>query len=120
MRKIEKISYEQLKKDISDDKNLYDNYDSPKRSTKNSARYDIKALMDYVIKPNEIVKIPTGDKASMNNDDVLFLIIRSSFGFKYNARLCNQVGVIDSDYYNNIDNEGHIFVALKNEGWIKI
>ncbi|MBR5669913.1 dUTP diphosphatase, partial [Candidatus Saccharibacteria bacterium] len=28
---------------------------------------------------------------------------------------CNQVGVIDSDYYNNPDNEGHIFVKLQNE-----
>ena len=37
-------------------------------------------------------------------------------GFKYNVRMCNQVGVIDHDYYNNIDNEGHFWVALKNEG----
>jgi dUTP pyrophosphatase len=37
-------------------------------------------------------------------------------GFKYNVRLCNQVGIVDSDYYNNIDNEGHIYVALQNEG----
>ncbi len=37
-------------------------------------------------------------------------------GFKYNIRLCNQVGVIDADYYNNPDNEGHIFVKIQNEG----
>ena len=30
--------------------------------------------------------------------------------------MCNQVGIIDSDYYNNTDNEGHIWVALQNEG----
>ena len=47
---------------------------------------------------------------------MLFLIIRSSIGFKYNVRMCNQVGVIDADYYNNEDNEGHMFVSLQNEG----
>ena len=35
-------------------------------------------------------------------------------GFKYNVRLCNQVGVIDKDYYNNKDNEGHIFFQVVN------
>lgn len=48
----------------------------------------------------------------MNEDEVLFLIVRSSMGFKYNVRLCNQVGIIDKDYYNNIDNEGHIFIKI--------
>ena len=37
-------------------------------------------------------------------------------GFKYNVRLCNQVGVIDADYYNNEDNEGHIWLRVQNEG----
>ena len=37
-------------------------------------------------------------------------------GFKYNIRLVNQVGVIDADYYNNKDNEGHIFLKIQNEG----
>ena len=52
----------------------------------------------------------------MNKDEVLLILVRSSMGFKYNIRLCNQVGIVDSDYYNNPDNEGHIFIALKNEG----
>lgn len=37
-------------------------------------------------------------------------------GFKYNIRLVNQVGIIDADYYNNKDNEGHIFIKIQNEG----
>ena len=71
---------------------------------------------DIEIKPDEVVKIPTGIKVIMEEDDFLGLYIRSSLGFKYNLRLCNQVGIIDADYYNNIDNEGHMFVKLKNEG----
>ena len=52
----------------------------------------------------------------MNEDEFLGIYVRSSLGIKYNIRLCNQVGIIDYDYYNNIDNEGHIFVRLCNEG----
>ena len=116
MRAFEKISFDQFKKDISTDEKLYHDYLIPKRATTNSAGYDFYALNDYVIKPGKSVLIATGVKARMQKDEVLLLIIRSSMGFKYNLRLVNQVGVIDADYYNNSENEGHIFVKLKNEG----
>ena len=116
MRYFEKISFEQFKKDVSDNKELYDAYNIPKRSTKGSAGYDFEAFLDFVLKPGEIKKIPTGIKANMNDGEVLLVVVRSSMGFKYNVRLCNQVGVIDNDYYNNPDNEGHIFVKIQNEG----
>ena len=116
MRKFEKISFEQFKKDISDNKELYETYNLPKRGTKSSAGYDFFALFDYTLKPGEIMKIPTGIKSQFNDDEVLFLIDRSSMGFKWNVRMCNQVGVIDADYYNNSDNEGHIWIKIQNEG----
>ena len=119
MRKFEKISFEQFKKDINDDKNLYNEYLIPKRSTKTSAGYDFKAIEEFSLRPGEIKKIPTGIKACMEKDEVLLIVVRSSMGFKYNIRMCNQVGVIDSDYYNNEKNEGHIWIALKNEGDIE-
>ena len=116
MRKFEKISFEQFKKDVKDDKKLYEEYNLPRRSTKSSAGYDFESLSDFTIKPGEIKMIPTGIKAAMNEGEVLFLIVRSSQGFKYNIRMCNQVGVIDKDYYNSPENEGHIWIKLKNEG----
>ena len=72
--------------------------------------------MDFSIKPGETKKIPTGIKAYMKEDEFLMIIVRSSTGFKYNVRLVNQVGIIDQDYYNNKDNEGHMWVKLQNEG----
>ena len=42
MRKFYKISYEQFKKDVCDDKELYESIELPKRSTSKSAGYDIK------------------------------------------------------------------------------
>ena len=115
-RFFEKISFEQFKNDIKEDINLYDEYQLPVRKTSHSAGYDFIAMEDFEIKPGEIKKIATGYKACLKDDEVLMLFVRSSMGFKYNIRLTNQVGIIDSDYYNNIDNEGHIFVKLQNEG----
>lgn len=116
MRYFEKISFEQFKKDISDNKELYDSYDIPKRSTKYSAGYDFESVLDFVIKPGENKLIPTGIKANMNEGETLFMVERSSQGFKYNIRMCNQIGIIDKDYYNSPKNEGHIFIKLYNEG----
>lgn len=67
------------------------------------------------MKPGERKKVPTGIKSYFDRKEVLLLIVRSSMGFKYNIRLCNQVGVIDSDYYNNKDNEGHIWLMTQND-----
>lgn len=116
MRIFEKISYEQFKKDIIDDQTIYDSYNIPVRHTKCSAGYDFEAILPFELKPGEIKKIPTGIKVNMNEDEMLMIVVRSSTGFKYNVRMCNQVGIIESDYYNNITNEGHMWIALQNEG----
>lgn len=52
----------------------------------------------------------------MNKDEMLMLVVRSSMGFKYNVRMCNQIGIFESDYYNNSNNEGHAWLKLQNEG----
>ena len=116
MRKFEKISFEQFKKQVKDDKKLYDRVQIPKRDSKATAGYDINVVEEFTINPGEIKKLPTGIKACFNDDEVLFLIDRSSTGFKYNIRMCNQVAVIDADYYNNPDNEGHLWIKIQNEG----
>ncbi len=116
MRKFEVISINQFNKDFKDTDTKYDDIIIPKRSTKFSAGYDFYMPYDLTIKKNEVVLIPTGIKAMLNSDEFLGIYIRSSLGFKYNLRMCNQVGIVDSDYYNNTSNEGHIFVKLKNEG----
>ena len=91
-------------------------YQLPKRSTNHSAGYDFFAIEDFILKPGEIKTIPTGIKVYMQENEMLFLLVRSSVGFKYNVRLCNQVGLIESDYYNNKSNEGHMLVRLQNHG----
>ena len=114
MRKFEKVSIDEFSKYY--DKTMYEEYDLPKRMTRHSAGYDFLAIEGFTIKPGEMKKIPTGYKATFGNDEMLMILVRSSMGFKYNVRMTNQVGIIESDYYNNIDNEGHMFVSLQNEG----
>ena len=116
MRKFEKISFKQFKKDVSNNKELYESITLPKRSTSHSAGYDIKSIINVTIKPGESTIIKTGLKVDMNETEVLYIFDRSSLGFKYDVFLSNSVGVIDSDYYNNEDNEGHIQIKLINMG----
>ncbi|MBR0426602.1 MAG: hypothetical protein IJK18_00125 [Clostridia bacterium] len=116
MRDFEKISFKQFVKDIKNDIRLYNDIKIPQRDSDYTAGYDIYLLEDIKLEKNEIKKIPTGLKCYFGKDEVLLLVVRSSMGFKYNIRLCNQVGVIDADYYNNEDNEGHIWLRVQNEG----
>ena len=116
MRKFERISFDQFIKDVKDDRMLYDSIELPKRSTKASAGYDIKSVEEGIIKPGEAKIFKTGLKVSMNTDEVLNIYSRSGHGYKYNICLVNSVGVIDSDYYNNPDNEGHFSIKLINLG----
>lgn len=114
MRGFEIISQNEWVK--TQDESLYENVKKPVRATKSSAGYDFFMPYEVTIKPNEEVIIKSGIKAYMQQNEVLMIHVRSSLGFKYNIRLKNQTGIIDSDYYNNSNNEGHIMVALKNEG----
>ncbi|MBQ1868522.1 MULTISPECIES: dUTP diphosphatase [Selenomonas] len=88
----------------------------PERKTASSAGYDIEAGEDAIVKPGELTMVPTGVKAYMQSDEVLMIHIRSSMAIKQQLVLMNSVGVVDSDYYNNEDNEGHIFIAFWNRG----
>lgn len=60
------------------------------------------------------ILVPTGVKCQIPEDMYLELSVRSSCPLKYWLILANGVGIIDSDYYNNPDNEGHIFFQIIN------
>lgn len=118
MIQFQKISKDRFIDDAAD-LGLELNYEDiimPKRATSGSAGYDFFALHDFTIKPGEEIKLMTGIKAEFPRLVTLMLFPRSGHGFKNFIRLANTVGIIDSDYYNNKGNEGHIFIKLRNEG----
>ena len=86
----------------------------PKRQTSKSSGYDFYLPYDVEIKKGEQVLIKTGVKVKLEDDEFLAIFIRSSMGIKKGLNLANQVGIIDSDYYGNIDNDGHIMIAIRN------
>lgn len=112
------------------------NVNLPKRQTKHSVGYDFEAAEDIVIPsiwklvfrnvtkfllgysdkvlPIEPTPVPTGIKAYFQKDEGLFLYNRSSNPKKYGLLLANSVGVVESDYYNNPENEGEILFVFWN------
>lgn len=121
----------------------YTDINLPKRQTEFSAGYDFEVAKDIVIpsylkmmnsislseesvitldemaritKENKIKPslIPTGVKCFLAEDEYLEIVVRSSCPLKYWLILANGIGIIDSDYYNNSDNEGEIFFQVIN------
>ena len=88
----------------------------PERKTKNSAGYDIEAAEDCIIPSFKLGQAPTliktGLKAYMPDDEYLMLCNRSSNPKKKGLILANSIGIVDSDYYENPDNDGHIMFAF--------
>lgn len=60
------------------------------------------------------VLVPTEVKCKLDPGTYLELSVRSSTPLKSLLVLANSVGIIDADYYNNPDNEGHIYFQVLN------
>ena len=105
----------------------------PVRKTNASAGYDFEAAESLIV-PSiwkvlaekvfigeasglKATLIPTGVKSYMLDDEYLQLSIRSGTALKTGLILANGVGIVDSDYYNNPDNEGHIMFPVHNLGF---
>jgi dUTP pyrophosphatase len=88
----------------------------PVRASKGSSGYDFFSNEDVLLLPDEKHWFWTDIKTYMLEDENLEIYVRSSSGIKKDLRLANTVGIIDSDYYENIKNDGNICICLKNTG----
>jgi dUTP pyrophosphatase len=95
-------------------KYLGQNIALPARKTAQSAGYDIEAASYAVLKAGLVTAVPTGLKAYMEPDEYLGLHIRSGLSAKHSLSLVNGQGIVDADYYDNPENEGHIIIAFFN------
>ena len=86
----------------------------PQRQTGKSAGYDLSVVNGATIYPGTFSIFNTGLKAYMQDDEFLSMHVRSSLGIKKNLMLANTTGIIDSDFYENPENDGHIRIALYN------
>ena len=85
--------------------------DKPARKTKKAAGYDICSIENITIEPGTKAAIPTGLTSYMQDDEVLYLFVRSGLAYSKDLTLQNATGVIDADFEG-----GHIKVLLRNEG----
>lgn len=107
----------------------------PIRKTKNSVGYDVEAAEDTIIpsiwkvvfanmgkflkgqndyEPIKPTLIKTGIKSYFCEDEVLILANRSSNPGKKGLILANSIGIVECDYYENPDNDGHLMYAYYN------
>lgn len=94
------------------------NINLPIRKTAYSAGYDTEAAEDTIIPPfklgNKPTLVKTGIKAYCQEDEWIMVANRSSNPGKKHLVLANGIGIVDADYYENEDNDGHIMFAYFN------
>ncbi len=90
----------------------------PEVQEQTETEYPVRSLSEVAkfTKENKIkpTLVSTGMKIKLDDNEYLELLPRSSTPLKYWLVLANSSGIIDSDYYNNPDNEGEIFLQLIN------
>ena len=117
--KFEKVSYKEFKKHTDSAMHCgadeYDNIMMPQRQTKGSAGYDIASPVNITIPGGCKRIIPSGLKVRIDPEWCMELLIRSHMGINKDIELITGTSLIDSDYYNNDKNEGHIMIPLRNK-----
>lgn len=86
----------------------------PVKATKSSVGYDWYSPVDIDVPPQKTVKIMTDIKAYMRDGEALILAPRSSIGIKHDLMVANTIGIGESDFYENTDNDGNYCIALRN------
>lgn len=87
------------------DKRLGTTFPLPTKGTPGSAGYDMRAmtLEPINIKAGETILIPTGIAIHINDKEFAGLLLpRSGLGHKHGIILGNSIGLIDSDYQDQI------------------
>ena len=108
MRKFAVVKDEFLKYDVKGE-----DIKLPVRATRTSVAYDCYSPIDEVINPGETKLIFTNVKAYFNDDEGLFLATTSGMG-KKGIVLAQGFGVIESDYADNVSNDGNLGFMLHN------
>ena len=110
MRKFAKIKDEFLKYNQKPE-----DIKLPVRATKHSVCYDCYSPIDKTIEPGETVTIFLNVKAYCNHDEGFALATTSGMG-KREIMVSQGLGIIESDYADNENNDGNIGFMLFNHG----
>mgnify|MGYP003306895346 CR=1 FL=1 len=109
MRKFEPVKKELRKYDADAEIKM------PVRATRTAVAYDCFSPIDEVVAPGETKTIFLNVKAYFNDDEALFLATTSGMG-KKGVCLSQGIRVIESDYADNVSNDGNLGFMLYNHG----
>ena len=87
----------------------------PYRATKHAVCYDCFSPIDVTIAPESTELVFINFKAYCNTDEGYILASTSGLG-KKGIILANGIGIIESDYADNENNDGNIGFMLFNHG----
>lgn len=82
---------------------------TPTYGTPGAACFDISSIDSGVVTSHTALNFKTGLSFEVPENHVMLVFSRSGTGFKFNTRLANCVGVIDSDY------RGELMVKLTGD-----
>lgn len=88
---------------------LKENAKLPTRGSDEAAGLDLYSTESYAIKPGEVAKVSTGIAIELPINTFGGIYPRSGLATKRGLRLCNCVGVVDSDY------RGEVIVPIYND-----
>lgn len=108
MRKFEVVKDEFLKYGVK-----AEDLKKPYRATKHSVCYDCFSPIDVTIAPESTELVFINFKAYCNTDEGFILASTSGLG-KKGIILANGIGIIESDYADNVSNDGNIGFLLHN------
>lgn len=104
---VEDIIVPSYLKIVSEHGNERINFNEPKTLSEAKSYYKVRKSLKPTL-------VSTGVKCKLDPGYYLELSVRSSTPLNSWLMLANSVGIIDADYYNNIDNEGEIYFQLVN------
>lgn len=85
----------------------------PRRATSKSAGYDMYSPVRAVVNPHESIFVASDIRAYMQDDEELRVIARSGLGLK-GIILRNGTGLVDADYFDNLETGGNIGISIWN------
>ena len=110
MRKFEIVREDARKYEVSEKDIIM-----PIRATKFAAGYDFFSPIEITINSMSSELIWSNIKADMLEDEVLFIAVTSGMG-KRGLIMSSAIGIIDKDYYSNVNNDGNIGFRITNLG----
>lgn len=81
----------------------------PVYATPGAACFDLHSVDVGVVRARDAKDFSCGLAFEIPDDHVMLVFSRSGHGFKHDVRLCNSVGVVDSDY------RGDVAIKLRND-----